>query len=62
VRIVHPNLPFFNAAKSISQLCIATTHGFHLSTLQHYTSLKTSPHKIIVMGFAVSNFLKTVVS
>ncbi len=60
MRIIKPALAFLNTTKTFRDLRIASTNRFHLGALQHNARLKTVTHKIIVVGLAVADFLKTV--
>ena len=55
VRIMHPYLAFLNTAESLTNLRVARADCFYFSALKYDACLKTITHKIIVVGFSITN-------
>ena len=53
--IIHPDLAFLHTAESLANLRVARADCFYFSTLKYNTCLKAITHKIIVVGFTITD-------
>ena len=55
VGVIDPDLAFLHTAESLTDLRVARTDCFYFGALKYNTCLKTVAHKIIVVGFTITD-------